>query len=64
MDAKLYLRQNWLSNRFFEDYDAIVEAGCQAWNRPIDQTPDRHVHWNERLGRFRSIITAVGINPD
>ena len=30
-----YLRQNWLSNRVFEDYDAIIEAGCQAWNKLI-----------------------------
>ncbi len=28
-----YLRQNWLSNRVFEDHDAILEAGCNAWNR-------------------------------
>jgi len=32
-----YLRQNWLSNRVFEDYDAIIEAGCQAWNKLIDK---------------------------
>ena len=32
-----YLRQNWLSNRGFEDYDAILEAGCEAWNRLIAQ---------------------------
>jgi len=32
-----YLRQNWLSNRVFEDYDAIIEAGCQAWNKLIAQ---------------------------
>ena len=32
-----YLRQNWLSNRVFEDYDAIFEAGCQAWNKLINQ---------------------------
>jgi hypothetical protein len=32
-----YLRQNWLSNRVFEDYDAILEAGCEAWNRLIAQ---------------------------
>ena len=32
-----YIRQNWLSNRVFEDYDAIIDAGCQAWNRLIDQ---------------------------
>ncbi len=26
-----YLRQNFLSNREFEDYDAIVDACCKAW---------------------------------
>lgn len=26
-----YLRQNFLSNRVFEDYDAIVGACCAAW---------------------------------
>ena len=56
-----YLRQNWLSNRVFEDYDAIIEAGCQAWNKLIDQPETIHVHRNERLGDFRSIISAVGI---
>ena len=30
-----YLRQNWLSNRVFEDYDAIVDAACDAWRRLI-----------------------------
>ena len=34
-----YLRANWLSNTVFEDYDAIIEAGCEAWNNLIDQ-PD------------------------
>jgi transposase len=34
-----YLRQNWLSNRVFETYDAIVEAGCQAWNK-LTQQPE------------------------
>lgn len=32
-----YLRQNWLSNRAFADYDAILDAGCEAWNRLIEQ---------------------------
>lgn len=27
-----YLRQNQLSNRVFESYDAIVDACCDAWN--------------------------------
>ena len=26
-----YLRQNWLSNRVFENHEAIVEAACEAW---------------------------------
>jgi hypothetical protein len=30
-----YLRQNWLSNTVFEDYDAIVDAACQAWRKLI-----------------------------
>jgi len=29
-----YLRQNWLSNRVFDTYEAIIEAGCDAWNMP------------------------------
>lgn len=32
-----YLRQNWLSNRAFEDYDAILDAGCNAWNKLVAQ---------------------------
>jgi putative transposase len=27
-----YLRQNYLSNRVFATYDAIVDACCNAWN--------------------------------
>jgi hypothetical protein len=27
-----FLRQNYLSNRVFESYDAIVDACCSAWN--------------------------------
>ncbi len=32
-----YLRQTHLSNRVFDDYDDILEAACQAWNRLIDK---------------------------
>ena len=32
-----YLRQNWLSNRVFANYDAILDACCDAWNRLIAQ---------------------------
>jgi transposase len=32
-----YIRQNWLSSRVFETYDAIIDAGCEAWNKLIAQ---------------------------
>lgn len=32
-----YMRANWLSNRIFENYEAILDAGCDAWNRLIQQ---------------------------
>lgn len=43
-----YLRQNWLSNRVFEDFDAILEAGCEAWNR-LMALPDtiRSIGWRD-----------------
>ena len=28
-----YLRQNWLSNRVFDSYDAIIDAACEAWRK-------------------------------
>ena len=35
-----YLRQNKLAHRLYDDYNAIVEACCQAWNDLI-ATPER-----------------------
>jgi hypothetical protein len=32
-----YLRQNWISNTVFENYDAIVDAACAAWRKLIAQ---------------------------
>jgi transposase len=34
-----YLRKNWLSNRVFDTYEAIVEAACDAWRKLLAQ-PD------------------------
>lgn len=34
-----FMRQTWLSNRVFETYTDILDAGCTAWNRLIAQ-PD------------------------
>jgi transposase len=30
-----FLRQNFLANRVFETYAAIVDACCEAWNRLV-----------------------------
>ena len=30
-----FLRANWLSNRVFETYDAIIDAACEAWQKLI-----------------------------
>ena len=35
-----YMRQTWLSNRVFPTYGAILDAGCDAWNKLINE-PDR-----------------------
>jgi transposase len=35
-----YLRQNWLSNAVFDNYDAIIDAACAAW-RKLTAEPDR-----------------------
>jgi len=35
-----FLRQNFLSNRVFDTYDAIVDACCDAWNALV-AVPDR-----------------------
>ena len=32
-----HLRANWLSNRVFDTYQAIIDAACEAWNRLLAQ---------------------------
>lgn len=41
-----FLRQNHLANRIFENYDAIVDACCKAWNALCHEA-----------GRIRSIAS-------
>jgi len=31
-----FLRQNYLANRVFENYEAILDACCQAWRELLD----------------------------
>ena len=32
-----FLRANYLSNRVFDDFDAIIDAACDAWRKLIAQ---------------------------
>ena len=32
-----YIRANWLSNRVFETYEAILDAACEAWRKLLAQ---------------------------
>ena len=32
-----FMRDNWLSNRVFKNYDEIVALCCEAWTRLVDQ---------------------------
>ena len=32
-----FMRDNWLSNRVFRSYEAVVDHCCDAWNRLVEQ---------------------------
>ncbi len=32
-----FIRDNWLSNRIFNSYEGILDHGCDAWNRLVEQ---------------------------
>ena len=32
-----FMRDNWLSNRVFRSYDAIVDHCCHAWNQLVNR---------------------------
>ncbi len=36
----LYLKERFLSHRLLDDYDAIVDAACKAWNRLVAEARD------------------------
>ena len=41
-----YIKQMYLANCFFEDYDALLQACCNAWNNFVGET-----------GRIKSLCT-------
>ena len=46
----LYLKQRFLSHRLHADYNAIVDAACQAWNR-----------LSSEVGRIQSLCSYAWI---
>jgi hypothetical protein len=44
------MRDNWLSNRVFDNGNALIEHCCDAWNKLEAQPLDHHVHRTARLG--------------
>lgn len=47
----LYLKSHYLANRIYANHDALMEAGCDAWNR-FTQDRERvqsvcHAQWVE-----------------
>ena len=56
-----FMRQNWLSNHIFKDYDDIVDHCRYAWNILVDQ-PWKSCPSPRRSGARRSLIVRVGIN--
>ena len=56
-----YLRQNWLSNTVFENYDAIIDAACAAWQKLVAEPETITSIVNARLGSRRSAAMTLGI---
>lgn len=48
-----FVRDNWLSNRIFKDYDDIVNHCCDAWNKLVEQ-PWKIMSIGHRQWAYRS----------
>jgi hypothetical protein len=45
-----FIRDNWLSNRVFDNIHALIDHCCDAWNKLEAPTLDHHVPRPARLG--------------
>jgi hypothetical protein len=50
-----YLRQNWISNIVFKDYDAVVDAASDAWRKLTARPETITIHRNAGLGPRRAV---------
>ncbi|GLS34763.1 hypothetical protein GCM10010869_03510 [Mesorhizobium tianshanense] len=53
-----YMRASWLSNRVFDDYEAIIDAACEAWQKLLARL-NHQLYRNEAVGPCRLIIMTV-----
>jgi hypothetical protein len=56
-----YLRQNWISNTVFENYDAICRRCLRRMAETDRQARNHHIHRNAGLGPRRSVAMTFGI---
>jgi transposase len=56
-----YMRANWLSNRVFETYDAIVDTAMRGMAKAHRATRHNHINRDARVGTCRPILMTVGI---
>jgi hypothetical protein len=59
-NVRQFMRDNWLSNRVFHSYNAIVDHCCEAWNKLTDQ-PWRimSIGMRDWAYRFRSVQAGI-----
>jgi transposase len=58
-----YVRQGYLSNRVFRDYDDDVEASSSPWNKLIAEARSHRVDRHAKLDRNQSRSVKVGSIP-
>jgi hypothetical protein len=57
------LRSNWLSNRVFDTYDAIIDAACEASMKLMAMPETITSIGLARMGPRRSTPVTLGISP-
>ena len=57
-----YLRSNWLSNRVFDTYDAIIDAAWQGLAEARRAARHHHLNRHAKLGARRSVVMTCGIS--
>jgi hypothetical protein len=55
-----YLRANWLSNRVFDGYDAIIDAACDAWRKLGIMPPDLPLKFHPVATRASAGVAPFG----